>query len=84
MIETVTTEAPVVYHPRANTIVAPGGSVTVVPAVTATATNSARNVRPGYHHIGKYEARILPYFQRQLQSAQRALRSLLLPYQHLA
>jgi hypothetical protein len=44
-METTTTEAPVVCHPRANTIVAPGGTVTVVPAATATGTNIVRNVR---------------------------------------
>ena len=45
-MEITTTEAPVVRHPRANTIVAPGGTVTVVPAATATGTNIVRNVRP--------------------------------------
>jgi hypothetical protein len=43
---TTATDAPVVRHPRANTIVAPGGTVTVVPAATATGSNVVRNVRP--------------------------------------
>ncbi len=34
-----------VRHPRANTIIAPGGTVTVVPAATATGTNNTQNVR---------------------------------------
>jgi hypothetical protein len=45
-VKMVAMEAPVVRHPRANTIVAPGGTVTVVPASIATGTNSTRNVHP--------------------------------------
>ncbi len=41
----VAVEAPVVHHPRANTVVAPGGTIAVIPAATATDANNTRNVR---------------------------------------